>query len=398
VRATTLNPLAVEDAGARHDVAAVPHPDVGFVWGTAIDDIEAEWRDLEINAANPLPFNGFDFLWHWRAVFCIGKDAAKPFAVTVRENGRLVALLPMMISRSGALRVCQWMGEPLTEYGDAIVRRGYTRPGWLEHAVERLKACPDADIFYLRKVREDALIAPVLDRMIPALGAPRHAPWIDLSDMAGPVLRGNPALQRKIERAKKEREAKGRMDFCVTHAGPQAAAVTESAVTFRQDWVLKNGAASRACADARCATLMNRMAADERRGRDFVVGELSLNGETIAGEIGLRSGERYYALIGAHNPAFAEHEPELICRNSMVGWCISEGMRSFDLLVPDEAGKRAWMPSQATVRTHAAGRTIGGHLCRAWLACIRPLVKRLLMAMPTSLRARFTREIAGVTR
>ncbi|MCB1482686.1 MAG: GNAT family N-acetyltransferase [Rhodobiaceae bacterium] len=396
-RATTFNPLVASGAKPRPQAANAHAPAISFIWGTAIDELEAEWRDLEDNAANPQPFSSFDFLWHWRAVFCVGKDAAKPFVVTVRDNARLVALLPLMITRVGPLHVCEWMGEPLTEYGDALVRHGYTNAEWLEHAIERLKACPDADVFYLRKVRANAGIAPVLDQMMSRAGEQRQAPWIDLSAVTGICdvhQRLSSNMRKELRRKRKKLDSVGTVDFCIAHAGPQAAAVTERTVSFKKAWLQQRGTISRAFADPRCTTVLNRLSADERRGQDFIVSELSVNGEAAASEVGFRSGSRYYAYIGAYNPDMAVHGPGLIQMEHTVAWCISEGIEAYDLFAPADDYKLRWTDKSVAISDYAAARTIAGKLCTLWLARIRPLAKAALLAAPQSIQTRFSRLLA----
>ncbi|MEZ5876306.1 MAG: GNAT family N-acetyltransferase [Tepidamorphaceae bacterium] len=359
--------------------------------------MEAEWRDLEENAANPLPFTGFDFLWHWRAVFTTGKDAARPFAVTVRDNGRLVAVLPLMVTRVGPLNVCEWMGEPLTEYGDALVRRGYANPEWLEFAVKRLKACPDVDVFFLRKVRADTAIAPALDKLMSQAGPQRQAPWIDLSaDMgiADVHKRLSSNLRKELRRKRKKLDAEGSTDFCIARAGPHAAAITERTIAHKQEWLRQRGTTSRAFADPRSVTFLNRLAADERRGQNLVVSELTIDGEPAASEIGFCSLDRYYAYIGAYNPEMAALGAGLVQMENTIGWCICEGMNAYDLFAPADAYKLRWTDNCVAVNDYAAARTIAGRLCNLWLARIRPLAKAVVMAMPPAIQQRLTRVLA----
>ncbi|MBL4758798.1 MAG: hypothetical protein JKY32_14535, partial [Rhizobiales bacterium] len=82
------------------------------------------------------------------------------------------------------LRAARWLGEPLTQYGDIVVADDPARDTWIVEAWKTFLAQPDIDLLILRKVREDATIAPFLNDQAYNLPGPQAAPEIDLKKYA----------------------------------------------------------------------------------------------------------------------------------------------------------------------------------------------------------------------
>jgi len=142
--------------------------------------VEADWRGLETRAPEATPFQGFDWCRAWiEATGAAGTPEALRI-VTVRDRGRLVLLWPLAIRRLWGFRVANWLGEPLTQYGDALVEMSEDRARWLDAAWDEIRSWPDVDALELRRVRADAAVV-----VLPALSnhAGRRAdsaPFLDL--------------------------------------------------------------------------------------------------------------------------------------------------------------------------------------------------------------------------
>src|SRR5437763_14248091 len=86
------------------------------------DALEPEWNDLFRRAGTSAQlFQTFNWNWHWANHYVPATRGARSglslAVVTVRRDGRLVMLWPLVLERVAGLEVLKWMGEPLTQYG-----------------------------------------------------------------------------------------------------------------------------------------------------------------------------------------------------------------------------------------------------------------------------------------
>src|SRR5262249_12099809 len=88
--------------------------------------LEPEWNELFARAGRPHQlFQAYDWLRHWADHYL--DDRTRLSIVVVRQGGRLVMVWPLVaIQRAGLTRLC-WMGEPVGQYGDALVEDGPAR-------------------------------------------------------------------------------------------------------------------------------------------------------------------------------------------------------------------------------------------------------------------------------
>jgi len=135
-----------------------------------LDALEPEWNDLFHRAGRSTQlFQTFNWNWHWANHYLPAtsgaRDGTSLAIVTVRREGRLVMLWPLVLERLAGLKVLRWMGEPVSQYGDVLAEElpdglRLMRQAW-HFAVARL----GADVVCLRKVRADAAVAPLLSEL-----------------------------------------------------------------------------------------------------------------------------------------------------------------------------------------------------------------------------------------
>jgi CelD/BcsL family acetyltransferase involved in cellulose biosynthesis len=92
-----------------------------------LDSVEAlgpEWSALESRTPEATGFQSFPWCFTWLRV---SRAGAAPRIVCVREEERLVFLLPLQIERRFGVVIARWLGEPMTQYGDALALPGERR-------------------------------------------------------------------------------------------------------------------------------------------------------------------------------------------------------------------------------------------------------------------------------
>ncbi len=133
-----------------------------FSGAAALDAVALEWRAIEREGAFSTPFQSFAVAE--AAMSAHLAHGHEPHIVVVREHGETRAILPLVLTSMAGNRVLRFLGDPLIQYGDAVL----SRAGSEAHLVQALLAAGKigADAALLRKVRSDAKIAPLLSRTL----------------------------------------------------------------------------------------------------------------------------------------------------------------------------------------------------------------------------------------
>ncbi|MBA4174698.1 MAG: hypothetical protein C0511_19105, partial [Hyphomicrobium sp.] len=134
----------------------------------AFDALEDDWNRLFLRAGRSTQyFQTFNWLWHWSnhylSAAVTSRASTRLAIVTLRRHGELVLVWPLVMERTAGLDCLTWMGGPVTQYGDILVDPA------VDDSMELIRTSWDCilarlapDIVRLRKVRDDAAIAPFL--------------------------------------------------------------------------------------------------------------------------------------------------------------------------------------------------------------------------------------------
>jgi len=120
-----------------------------------LETIEGEWIALHRRSSR-FPFGSPDTLlsW-WFARGCLG---SRLHVLTGRQNGKLVAVAPLVVSRRKAVRVLEWAGGELFDYADFLV----DDPGLASALWQEISSSTHYDVAHLRDVHPMAACRDVL--------------------------------------------------------------------------------------------------------------------------------------------------------------------------------------------------------------------------------------------
>lgn len=317
------------------------------------------------------------------------RDNRQVRVVTVRDGHGLALVAPMSVSVSHGVRVLQWLGEPLSGYGDVVARAGCDVAALMRAGLASLWGDGDTiDVVHLRKVRSDAAVMPFLSDFTTVPLAENLAPYVELGAFpsfdAYLVARKGTAL-KGYRRKRRRLEDLGKVTFQVHQGGPRAQELGRQAIELKIRWMETYGKISRAFADPSCLEAL--MSAVGKRESGACVSELSIDGHPIALEVGLISKDRYYSFLGAMDLAYYKFSPGILQLLETLRWCFDHGIRIFDLLPSDSDYKRAWATDVASEDEWIRSYTLKGHLYEnLMLKGMMPLSRRAYASVPLAFK------------
>jgi CelD/BcsL family acetyltransferase involved in cellulose biosynthesis len=246
------------------------------------DALEAEWNALFDRVGRPCDiFQSYGWLWHW-ANHCLD-ERSRLSIVVGRRGGRLVLVWPLVLVHAAGLKRLAWMGEPLVQYGDALVENGEAE--MLRESFGFIETL-GADLIDLRKIRSDAAVRPLLaERGAAATGA-ASAPYVDLARSADAFRERYSAKTRSNWRRHLRRlQELGTIAFEQHGCGPAAHALVGHALALKRAWLACRGFVSPSLQDVRLDRFLQEIALAPARLPHMRISAMRCNGKPIAVEI-----------------------------------------------------------------------------------------------------------------
>lgn len=366
---------------------------------SAFHALRDDWNALFDRAGKgPQVFQTFNWNWHWANHYLTPGAPLSAAIITVRREGRLIALWPLVMQRVAGFKTLHWMGEPASQYGDILIESVPDKADIIEQSWRSGMEKFGADAVHLRKVRADAEVAPLLRAGSAIVTATDKAPFLDLAsapDYAAYEQRYSAKMRKNRRRLMRRLCDLGPFAIERHTSGPAARASALEAIAIKKRWLTTAGRLSPALADPRFAAFF----ADVADGGDHPAGcqvtRMVSNGETVGIAIDVTARDHRAAHIITHDPRFDACSAGMLLIQEWVRSSSAQGIATFDLLAPAYAYKFDWADDHVVVSDYALGRTLPGRIyTRAYLGYLRERLKTAAEAMagvPAALRARLAR-------
>lgn len=345
------------------------------------DALEAEWNDLFARGGRGAHvFQTFNWNWHWANHYIDAPGCNCTLAiVTVRRQERLVALWPLMLVHRFGLRVAKWIGEPVSQYGDALIDPREDLAAILERSWHAITHDLDAHALHLRKVRADAHALPLIVKAGAVTTAQEEAPYLDLAsapDFAAYEERYSAKARKNRRRLSRRLAALGSVST-LTHTGGSAArAAATEAIALKLQSLAATGRISPALADARYAAFFADAADGGAHPSGCRVSQMKVGDDVVASCIDVSSHTHRAAHLIVHDPRFDACGPGALMAEHWVRTASDEGMAVFDFLAPAHAYKWEWADDAVAVNDYAvATSAVGILIVKGYFAVLRPRLK-----------------------
>ena len=339
---------------------------------TDVETIAAEWRALESLTPEATGFQSADWCLSWMTA--ARTTSPRWRIVTVREQGRLACVIPLEVSELLGARVVHWLGEPWTQYGDALVADDLLRARHLGAAWREVVGWRDVDVIKLGRVRADAAVRSLRALNEKTILATDVAPFVDL---------GAPSTGKgKRLRARRRRlEAMGPVRFEIVGDPVERHASVGQAVALKRHWLHQRGLRSSGLSHPSLTGLLEGSTTSDA----LIIARLRVGDATAAFELGLVANGHFRSLLGAHDEAFAQGSPGHLLIGETIEWCRAQGLSAYDLMLPSDDYKRRWADSAIRVDDHMIVTRMRGLLASVWFRA-RPAIKRSYARLPERLR------------
>jgi CelD/BcsL family acetyltransferase involved in cellulose biosynthesis len=364
------------------------------------DALSGDWDALFARAATGAQlFQSFNWLWHWCNHYLDETSAKQSLAiVTGRRGGQLVLAWPLVCERSAGVVELTAMGSPVSQYSDAIIESSTDAVGLLREGWETVIAEVKPDFVWLPRVRDDAIIAPLMHEIGAVAVQRMEAPFIDLTqtaDFEAYLARRSPHMRKK-NRAAERRLAKLDVEFSEFADSDGASEMSGTIIDMKRRQLGDRGLISPAFADLKMRCFFRDAAAPGVHHAGAGTVAMKLDRQLAAGNIVVGHRDRMVGHVFTYESKHAKESVGVHVLHQTIKHAIAGGYRTFDLLAPADEYKMRAADGTAGVTNWAIPMTPKGKaFTRIVMMTARPLAKTLIEMLPARIRTAIARRYYG---
>lgn len=351
--------------------------------------LEGKWTALVSQSGKSHQvFQTFKWLRHWCACYLDDEPQGSSLnlrIVTGHRAGKLVMVWPLIERTTLGLRTVEWMGAPVSQYGDVLLHEGPQSHDWMSAALQFIASRIKPDAIVLKNVRDDSVVTRHLEMAKFWKIDQEQAPYIDLSAYGSfDDFRSKYSTRTRKTRNRKRRrymEQPG-IGQAIDYGGSERAPRVLDILNLKRRWLESRQSLSRALSSERFDKFMIRIATDTNTPEEVMVTSLVCNNRVASGEVGFICRERYVSHVAAYDIAYSDLSLGVLQMENTIEHCFDRGIKTFDLLAPSDPYKSQWASGAVTVTSFAHPLTLKGHLllmlklrrwkgafayCSAWL-------------------------------
>ncbi len=344
---------------------------------SGFDSLEDKWNDLFARCASGRHvFQSFNWNWHWANAY-LAADAELAVMAMYRAD-KLVALWPLVLARLPALRLIEWMGAPVSQYGDVLIDPAEDQALILQRGWDVIGQDLRVDALHLRKVRADANVRPLLQGHQATEMLANDAPYLDIAsapDFATYETRYSAKARKNRHRLARRLAEMGEVVIEHLSDDAEAARAAHEAVALRRQTLAETGRVSPALREPRYAAFFAQ-AASGAKPCGCRVTRFRVGGRLAASAIDVTAHGHRAAHIIAHDPAFDACGPGMLMVEDWVRTACADGIATLDLLAPAHGYKWDWADGSVGVCDYVLPVSAKGRLlAEPYLARVRPRIK-----------------------
>lgn len=293
-----------------------------------------EWALLRNRAAR-FPFADPDLFsawWHNR-----GKHGARKLHIaTGRQDGKLTALAPLVVTRRWGIRILEWGGSEMFDYCDALLEA----PSLGEPLWDAIRRSGLYDFALLRDVHSRASCSSAIGAFARPVGS-RPVAAIEFQWPAGSVWMSealSTSTRAYFRRTERRLSQIGPLRFEVCRGQPVPARVLNALHRQKTEWLQARAKPSLLSKPAG-VNLLHDIARTAAEASDLHLCWLECGDEIIATHLGFERHGLLYWYLPSYSMEWAKYAPGRLLLLKLICWAIDHGLSGFDFLRGEEAYK-----------------------------------------------------------
>lgn len=343
------------------------------------DGLKQEWNDLfEAHGTGSQLFQTYNWIWHW-----INQYELCPrnmVILTGKIDDELVLVAPLILENKFGLKLLKWIGEPVSQYGDILIKENAQNLHWLKAGFNYINETIKPDLFHLRKTRFDAAITPLLEMYNATILEETEAPYIEVrgDENFTEFNKRYSQRSRKAKRRHRRRlEELGPLTFNLFDEGGDANRAAKHAINLKREWLKATKTISPAFNGTLIDDFFDAATKENDHSANIKVSELCVDNHPAAIEIGILVKGHYGAHLGVFDPDYSDHSPGSLQMQDTIAALIEKGVKVIDLFAPGDKYKYEWTEQSVPVYDFAYSTSIKGRLYEeAYLKRTRPALKK----------------------
>jgi CelD/BcsL family acetyltransferase involved in cellulose biosynthesis len=318
--------------------------------------LEGPWRDLLERAADPTPFQSYE----WQATWWKHHGRGRLWVLAAYDADALIGLMPLHIMRyrGTPLRQVRFLGAPLSDFQEILAARGRereVRDAFVSHLSDnsrRWDLCDFADQRKGTSLTEGEMpkgLRPLLvhHRVCPFI--PLNASWDEF------VKRLSKNMRTNVGRRRRQVAKQFRAEYDVATDENVTVAMEELFRLHNARW--RRRGVSGAFAGERVQAFHHEVARRFLARGWLRLHRLKLDGETRAAFYCFQLGKRVYYYLSGFDVAFGKYSIGNVLMAQAIERAIADGATEFDLLRGDEVYKFAWKAEERQTLRLILGRS-----------------------------------------
>lgn len=354
-----------------------------------IKELKEEWLELEETNPNSVFFQS----WFWCnnfIDFAAGNESLSPMVFTVRQFGKLIAVLPLCVQHEKSVKILTGLTEPYQQYTDLLVSENadLAEIGKALFAeFEKVKV----DYIHFGQVRSESALSRILYGKAKVVGERDAAPFVQINDWDS-FESYHKSIKKKTRKnmrnARNRLEKTGKLSHVSADGGELLNSVINRAYDGREAWLERLGITSRAFRNTNFRVFLERFKQPENTGVDILAMALSHGDKPMSDQWGFVYRGRYYAFMATWHEDYEASSPGKLHLCEVIETCFDRGVEVADFMLPRSKYKMTWAENAAPVLDYVLPLSAKGWIfTNIWLDVLRPLAKKIIHGMPTGVRS-----------
>ena len=278
----------------------------------------------------------------WCVAWATEHDPDQVFVAAAWDGDELLAVLPLYRDRDLlGLRCLRWLGGRTTGAGSFPRAPGCDAAAVLEACLARLRTEADVAVLALTNLSNDAEFARTLGFELHPAEA-RHASACTLGALATVWDAFGPAARRSLRRSERRLQQRGELRLTsLMPFDPNYQGAVDLLLSWKQTQLSHRGRSTRAIRDPRLWAVLQNLGRSAVAGFEARIYLLELDGQAIAGQLGLLHAGRFSGLLMAFELGHRGVSPGALTTCYVLEHLKSEGVGIYDLLGHPEPYKEA---------------------------------------------------------